>query len=175
MGYIRGYAGHIDAVSTYEILSNNPKYPLCKTNQQTNTDYSPQYPHLKAKAGDRVTFNYTENGHVTKDRLAPDGRPHPGNYSLFWTGTPTLQLTILGDLTFGNRMSGPYGFDDGRCAEDATMGRQPRPCSGSFTVPNVAPALYAMVWAWDFPKIPQSLDPNYIEIYTSCFDIEIVP
>jgi hypothetical protein len=54
---------------------------LCKANQVDPTNYTTQYPRLQLKAGDSLVANYTENGHVTQDKLPPDNKPHPGNYS----------------------------------------------------------------------------------------------
>jgi hypothetical protein len=54
---------------------------LCKANQVDPTNYTTQFPRLQLKAGDSLVANYTENGHVTQDKLPPDNKPHPGNYS----------------------------------------------------------------------------------------------
>jgi hypothetical protein len=48
--------------------------------QQDPTKYSTQFPRLKANAGDALTAIYLENGHVTRDTLPPDMKPHPGTY-----------------------------------------------------------------------------------------------
>jgi hypothetical protein len=56
------------------------------SDQTSPKNYSPQFPRLVVKAGDSVTANYTENGHVTKDKLAPDNLPHPGQYK--WVSLP---------------------------------------------------------------------------------------
>ena len=73
--------GHIDQFETYQVLNSDKGVPLCKANQQDPTNYTTQFPRLVARAGDSLVANYTENGHVTKDRLPPDNKPHPGNYS----------------------------------------------------------------------------------------------
>jgi len=84
-------------------------------------------------------------------------------------------LTTLGDLANAKVLAGPLSFDDGRCAVDSanTLGRKgPIPCHGSFSIPaNTATGLYQVVWVWDFPKIPKSIDPTYSDFYTSCMDI----
>lgn len=54
---------------------------LCASNQLNPANYTTQYPRLKVKAGDALVANYTENGHVTQDKLPPNNKPHPGSYS----------------------------------------------------------------------------------------------
>lgn len=157
---------------------------LCFNNQQDPNNYTTQFPRLQVKAGDKLVANYTENGHVTQDKLPPDNKPHPGNYSWFWTGIPFTgsttdgsQLLLFDDLNNGNRLSGPSNFDDGRCAEsdDNTMGRTgPTNCQSHFTIPaGTAPGIYALYWVWDFTKLT-AVDPTYLELYTSCMDVEVV-
>jgi len=157
---------------------------LCLNNQRNPNNYTTQFPRLQAKAGDQLVANYTENGHVTQDKLPPDNKPHPGNYSWFWTGKPFTgsttdgsQLLLFDDLNAGNRLSGPSNFDDGRCAEndDNTLGRTgPTNCQSHFTIPaGTAPGIYALYWVWDFTKLT-AVDPSYLELYTSCMDVEVV-
>lgn len=155
------------------------------TDQTDPNNYSQQYPRLVVKAGDTVTANYTENGHVTQDKLAPDGKPHPGTFNWYWTGKPFTgstsdgsQITLFSDLADKYLLQGPENFDDGRCAESTNnnMGRDgPINCQGHFTIPaGTAPGIYAVYWVWNFPKIPASIDPTYSEVYTSCMDVEVV-
>jgi hypothetical protein len=73
--------GHIDAFETYKVLTSTKGVALCAANQVDPTNYTTQFPRLVAKAGDSLTASYTENGHVTQDKLPPDNKPHPGNYS----------------------------------------------------------------------------------------------
>ena len=158
--------------------------PLCAANQDDPTNYTTQYPRLKVKAGDSLVANYTENGHVTRDKLPPDNKPHPGNYSWFWTGKPFTgsrtdgsQLLTFDNLNNQNRLAGPASFDDGICAEsnNNNMGRTgPRNCQSHFTIPaGTAPGIYALYWVWDFTKLT-AVDPTYLELYTSCMDVEVV-
>jgi len=157
---------------------------LCFSNQQDPNNYTTQFPRLQVKAGDNLVANYTENGHVTQDKLPPDNKPHPGNYSWFWTGKPFTgsttdgsQLLLFDDLNDANRLSGPSDFDDGRCAEsdNNTMGRTgPTNCQSHFTIPaGTEPGIYALYWVWDFTKLT-AVDPTYLELYTSCMDVEVV-
>lgn len=122
---------------------------------------------LAVPAGSVLVANYSENGHVTKDKLAPDGKPHPGQY--VWYLSPNL-LTTLGDLAEARRASAG-NFDDGLCAEDATVGRLgPRQCQSSFVLPgDLAAGTYSLVWLWTFPKVA-----GVVEMYSSCMDVEIL-
>jgi len=83
-GFIRGYVGHIDLQETYKILGKPPGTPLCMASQQDPTNYTVKFPRLVASAGDTLTAQYLENGHVTQDKLPPDNKPHPGTYR--WVG-----------------------------------------------------------------------------------------
>jgi hypothetical protein len=102
----------------------------------------------------------------------------------FWTGKPFKgsttdgsQLLLFDDLSNSNRLSGPSDFDDGRCADDAVnpLGRKgPINCQSHFTIPaGTAPGIYALYWVWDFTKLT-AIDPSYLELYTSCMDVEVV-
>jgi hypothetical protein len=152
--------------------------------QQDPTAYTSQFPRLVAKAGDSLTAQYLENGHVTQDKLPPDNKPHPGNYSWFWTGKPFTgsltdgsQLTTFDELSKSTLLSGPSNFDDGKCAESTNndLGRDgPIPCESTFTIPaGTPPGIYSLYWVWDFTKLT-AVDPTYSEIYTSCMDVEVV-
>ncbi|BFZ55283.1 hypothetical protein PYCC9005_002323 [Savitreella phatthalungensis] len=176
LGYIRGYGGHIDAISSYRIQSLDPNLPLCMPSTQSTPSYTQQYPPLQATPADTITANYSENGHVTKDKL-PDG-PRPGNYTWFLGTMPTGGgvggLTRLGDLVGGGaRVIGKGMFDDGKCAEAAGVpGRPPGPrqCQSTFTLPkDLQPGqTYQLVWLWNFPKVK-----GVVEMYTSCADLKI--
>lgn len=102
----------------------------------------------------------------------------------FWTGIPFTgshtdgsQLLLFDDLCDSNRLSGPSNFDDGRCAQSTanTMGRNgPINCQSHFTIPaDTAPGIYSLYWVWDFTKLT-AVDPSYLEMYTSCMDVEVV-
>lgn len=155
------------------------------TDQTDPTNYSQQYPRLVVKAGDNIVANYTENGHVTQDKLAPDNKPHPGQYKWYWTGIPFQgsttdgsQIALFSDLDDKFLLSGPSNFDDGRCAEsdNNSMGRTgPTNCQSHLTIPaGTKPGIYSLYWVWNFPKVPPSIDPTYSEVYTSCMDVEVV-
>src|SRR5579862_1138456 len=155
------------------------------TDQTDPNNYSQQYPRLVVKAGDSIVANYTENGHVTQDKLAPDNKPHPGQYKWYWTAKAFTgstddgsQIKLFSDLDDKFLLSGPSNFDDGRCAESTNnnMGRMgPINCQSHITIPaGTAPGIYALYWVWNFPKIPASIDPTYSEVYTSCMDVEVV-
>jgi hypothetical protein len=50
----------------------------------------------------------------------------------------------------------------------------PTNCQSHFTIPkNTQPGIYALYWVWDFTKLT-AVDPSYLELYTSCMDVEIV-
>lgn len=55
------------------------------------------------------------------------------------------------------------------------MGRKgPINCQSHFTIPsNTKPGIYALYWVWNFPKLT-AIDPTYLELYTSCMDVEVV-
>jgi hypothetical protein len=55
------------------------------------------------------------------------------------------------------------------------MGRiGPINCQSHFTIPaDTQPGIYAMYWVWDFTKLT-AVDPTYLELYTSCMDVEVV-
>jgi hypothetical protein len=55
------------------------------------------------------------------------------------------------------------------------MGRKgPINCQSHFTIPsNTKPGIYALYWVWDFTKLT-AIDPSYLELYTSCMDVEVV-
>jgi hypothetical protein len=155
------------------------------TDQTDPNNYSQQYPRLVVKPGDSLVANYTENGHVTQDKLAPDNLPHPGQYKWYWTGIPFTgsttdgsQISLFSDLDDKFLLSGPSNFDDGRCAEsdNNSMGRTgPTNCQSHLTIPaDTKPGIYALYWVWNFPKVPLSIDPTYSEVYTSCMDVEVV-
>ncbi|BFZ64731.1 hypothetical protein YB2330_005883 [Saitoella coloradoensis] len=184
VGYPRGYMGHIDAYETYGLINQPDTASLCRVNQRDPTDYTTEYPRLSIYAGDAIVASYTENGHVTKDKLAPNGTTRPGTYNWYWTGvaydggdvaTSSSQLHTLSDLSDSTLLSGPHDFDDGKCAVDSdnSLGRDgPIPCEGTFTIPSgTAPGLYMLAWVWNFPKV---LDEGYQEIYTTCMDVEVL-
>jgi hypothetical protein len=81
--------GHIDKFETYQTLNSDNGVALCLGTQRDPNNYTTQYPMLKAKAGDSLVANYTENGHITVDKLPPDNKAHPGNYS--WVCCNCLQ------------------------------------------------------------------------------------
>lgn len=129
---------------------------------------------LKIQAGLSFVANYTENGHVTKDSLAPDNLPHPGNYTWYLAansaGTPSPMLTY-GSLSTAGRVVATGNFDDGKCAEDATKGRAgPRNCQSVVVVPSTLSAgTYELIWLWNFPKVA-----GVVEMYSSCMDIQVL-
>ena len=55
------------------------------------------------------------------------------------------------------------------------MGRQgPINCQSRFAIPeDTEPGIYALYWVWNFAKLA-SVDPSYLELYTSCMDVEVV-
>lgn len=55
------------------------------------------------------------------------------------------------------------------------MGRKgPINCQSHFTIPaDTQPGIYALYWVWDFTKLT-AIDPTYLELYTSCMDVEVV-
>ena len=55
------------------------------------------------------------------------------------------------------------------------MGREgPINCQSHFTIPaGTKPGVYALYWVWDFTKLT-AVDPSYVEMYTSCMDVEVV-
>jgi hypothetical protein len=55
------------------------------------------------------------------------------------------------------------------------MGRKgPINCQSHFTIPaGTKPGVYALYWVWDFTKLT-AVDPSYVEMYTSCMDVEVV-
>ncbi|KAK9447002.1 uncharacterized protein V1518DRAFT_422656 [Limtongia smithiae] len=177
-GYIRGYEGHIDVLETYHLMDPNVTTALCMDTQQTPT-YSSMYPMLTAKPGDNITATYLENGHVTADVLAPDERPHPGNYSWLWGGAPNLELTNVAQMfDVNNLLAGPFNFDDGKCAVAAGNefggDRVASPCVSTFYLPDdLETGIYNIVWAWHFPKIPPCTAGAPVEFYTSCADIYV--
>lgn len=137
-GYPRGYQGHdvSTSITQYKVLSRDPTTPLCGPSQQDNTAYTSTYPLLKIAAGASVTGQYLENGHVTKDKLAPDNLPHPGNYSWYWSRSGDMK--VFGDAT-PDKVIAQGNFDDGKCAVDSAgiQGRPgPIPCLSTFTIPE---------------------------------------
>ena len=129
---------------------------------------------LSIRAGSSFVASYTENGHVTKDRLAPDNLPHPGNYTWFIAQNSAVvpsPLSTLGDLFTKATTLATGNYDDGKCAEDNTKGRAgPRACQSTVTVPQVAAGTYQLVWLWNFPKVT-----GVVEMYSSCMDITVLP
>jgi hypothetical protein len=55
------------------------------------------------------------------------------------------------------------------------MGRVgPINCQSHFVIPaNTKPGIYSLYWVWDFTKLTAT-DPSYLELYTSCMDVEVV-
>lgn len=176
IGFPRNYAGHDADVSitTYKVLTRNGALPACGPSQRS-ASYSARYPELSVSAGSSVTAVYSENGHVTKDHLAPDNLPHPGHYSWYIARSG---LNTFADLNANTLLSGPSPFDDGKCAVDAAgmQGRQgPIDCLSTFTIPaTLSPGSYQLVWWWDFTKLT-AVDPSYTEYYTTCLDINVTP
>lgn len=173
IGYIRGYQGHLDSVSSFLIQSTAASQPICDPDQQSQT-YSAQYPMLTIAAGDSFVANYTENGHVTKDVLAPDNKPHPGNYTWYLAANSAASpdsMSTYGSLFSAGQVVATGNFDDGVCAEDATKGRAgPRNCQSVVTVPaSLAAGSYELIWLWNFPKVA-----GVVEMYSSCMDIQVV-
>ncbi|KAK9467687.1 hypothetical protein V1512DRAFT_235591 [Lipomyces arxii] len=173
-GYPRSYQGHIDLLETYHLMDPLDSTPLCMASQQSPT-YSAMYPMLTAMPGDNITALYDENGHITVDKLPPDGKPHPGYYAWLW-GSKGQQLTTVSDmLDVDNVLAGPFPFDDGKCSVTYNYGRVPQPCVSEFTLStDIMPGVYNVVWAWHFPKIPPCEPGAPIEFYTTCMDIKII-
>ncbi|KAJ9089965.1 hypothetical protein DSO57_1007531 [Entomophthora muscae] len=178
-GFVRGYTGHFDDPMTYKILNHADSDPICRPGIQDQPDnYTHKFPRAKAKPGQTNIFQYSENGHVTKDIVPPTNLPNPKSYSIHWTGIPYFgkmddgsQLLKRGDLGPDTQLGPSRPFDDGVCAEDKTKGRAgPQPCLGNYTIPiDTPPGIYQFVWFWRFDR-----DPNAGgEEYTSCFDIEV--
>ncbi|ORY79075.1 hypothetical protein BCR37DRAFT_382061 [Protomyces lactucae-debilis] len=167
VGYIRGYGGHIDALSTFQINNLSPSTQLCKSNQQAPA-YTSQFPMLVLPAGQSFIANYSENGHVTKDKLAPDNLPHPGNYT-WYLQSASQSLKTLNDLNTAQIVA-TGNYDDGLCAEDATRGRAgPRQCQSQVQLPTtLAQGTYQLVWLWQFPKVA-----GVVEMYSSCMDVQV--
>ncbi|RKP24428.1 hypothetical protein SYNPS1DRAFT_23484, partial [Syncephalis pseudoplumigaleata] len=140
-GYQRGWSpNHIDTDMTYRILDRK-NVPACFPGRQdSSAKYTPGFPMAKARAGQRLTFTYLENGHVTKDKL-PD-KPNPKSYTVHWSSTANVDtIKMRSDLTAANQLGAAQPFDDGQCSEDGQQpGRVKRPCRGSFTIPaNATP------------------------------------
>lgn len=91
--------------------------------------------------------------------------------------TDGSQFATFDSLNESNRLSGPSNFDDGRCAQSDSnsLGRTgPTNCQSHFQIPEgTAPGIYALYWVWDFTKLT-AVDPSYLELYTSCMDVEVV-
>ncbi|CCG82908.1 protein of unknown function [Taphrina deformans PYCC 5710] len=135
--------------------------------------YTSHYPMLQIQAGKSLVANYSENGHVTKDSLAPDFKPHPGNYTWFLAANSASSpspLSTIGQAHTIGTVIGSGNFDDGVCAEDATKGRNgPRQCQSVVQVPsNLAAGSYELIWLWNFPKVA-----GVVEMYSSCMDIQV--
>lgn len=130
---------------------------------------------LKMQAGDTFVANYTENGHVTKDVLAPDEKPHPGNYTWYLAANSAASpdpMATYGSLTSVGQVVATGNFDDGVCAEDATKGRDgPRNCQSFVTLPSsLSAGTYELIWLWNFPKVA-----GVVEMYSSCMDVQVLP
>ena len=170
VGYIRAYQGHLDTVSSFLIQNKNSNTMICRANQ-LSPSYTAKFPMLSIRANGAFIATYTENGHVTKDSLQPDNKPHPGTYTWFLarSGSDVTPLRTYGDLMTKATVIATGNFDDGKCAEDSTRGRSPRPCQSFVQLTNVLPGMYQLVWLWEFPKVP-----NVVEMYSSCADIRVV-
>ncbi|KAJ9055780.1 hypothetical protein DSO57_1000638 [Entomophthora muscae] len=177
-GFIRNFQGHDEQFSSYKIINHDPQTRLCEPRYQSRIKYSSKFPMAKVKAGVRLYFDYFENGHVNLDRLAPDMRPHPRHYAVYWTGIPSTgdfddasQLKMRSDI-HGRIPLEQRAFDDGECSDINYAGRLgPTPCIGGYTIPSgTPPGIYQLVWVWHYDRDLHGLG----EEYTSCFDVEVL-
>jgi hypothetical protein len=166
-GYPRGYPGrlpgvNIDQIMTYRIqprvMGENP--PICAAGQRSQTAYSSRFYRATAKPGETLRMRWTPNGHQR------GAGQTPLTYSIHWTGVAGTQLNNRLDLNTGNRLAGPFPFDEtcycNNCAGD--------PCYGKFTIPaNTKPGVYSFIWYWVFNRDASSGG----EEYTTCFDVEV--
>lgn len=167
--------------------------PICKRVTQGNKN--PQYPNLKAKAGDQVELRWMENGHVTKDPLDPNLNKIAGanNGRIYIYGSDAVDANNnpkLSEVRKWTRNGSKEGvlladvpFDDGVCAEknDSPISAERfgkgggGDCKTTIKIPeNLDPnkKFYSVLWAWDFTAKGGANAPT--QWYTSCLDIEIV-
>lgn len=197
-GYGRNYptraASNINTAYTCKILNDDYRSntPVCcnleGVNQQTSAGaYKQELKMLKAHPGERIYFAYMPNGHVSKDK---EGRGSP--MRIYWSGS-SAEIGAVENLTKEKAITPDLDFDDGQCGETcSTPGHSDKctnysnrkgdykPCYNSFVVPDAAPGVYPMAWVWDFRQsnpVKQTALHNgyYGALYSTCFDIEILP
>ena len=135
-GVPRNYAGHKDKYMSLRVDNHDMSFDFASSFDQWNKLYSRRLrgeadtqhelgQQLSCPAGSKVTFTYTPNGHVTKDKcIVPDEscqygeKNHPtSNYQIHWNKDGD-QLDQYDQLTEDNTVPGSTApFDDGTCGE----------------------------------------------------------
>ncbi|KAL7276637.1 hypothetical protein RUND412_000373 [Rhizina undulata] len=192
-GYHRNDSGRVgitdaDVRYTYRITTAGLSVPVCSTTETAQTQNS-GFPRLQAKSGATIGGFYKENGHLSKPN-ANDSKPG----TIYWYGTtsPNSASTLrdvrkwTADGTGGDKtgkLLGTTNFDDGTCTEyndtEFSKERQAKGgkdlCQSNFTLPDglTDGSVYSVYWVWDFSGNWGSAQPDRVEWYTSCIDIDV--
>ncbi|RKL10305.1 hypothetical protein BFJ70_g16515 [Fusarium oxysporum] len=169
---------------------------MCKESQLIGY-YSPDLPQLEAHAGEYISVQYQENGHITLPQNTPN-KDSSGTVYIYGTSEPSDDDTLLSihkvwnkDRTGGDRrgsLLAIFPFDDGRCYQvnnqEASLKRQreyvkvpmnPQGadlwCQNDIKLPVDVSDSFTLYWVWDWPSNKDPME----EIYTSCIDIKIIP
>jgi hypothetical protein len=206
-GYARGYVPGSDAANVNLIPPNGrstgnailPSDLMCKDSQQIGSQ-APNFPTLKAAAGDQVAIRYLENGHVTKPDTPPGKPAGSGTVYIYGTSKPANTDTYLGIQHVWNT-EGTGGdsrgvllatrpFDDGQCYEfndqpisEERQAKFPHAdvspmfkdiwCQSDVQLPANATNTYTLYWVWEWPTLDASGKVITNESYTSCMDIDV--
>jgi len=152
----------VDDYYTWKALGRPEDFVLCKP-EQSQRNYSAEYPMPLANAGDTVFVMYTPNGHS-----------QPGDHGLnttsriHWTGNANSLLETRADLSDSNRLAQwNYGSNCATTGDVASL-----PCVNGFTIPAGTPTgVYQFVWYWPYDKDQQQVPIG--EEYFSCFDVGV--
>jgi len=115
--------------------------------------YSAQYPAATLSVGENVRWRWPAKNHANT--------PQAGTVEVYIANTPNAGDDFTPGQTFAGQMS--YSSDNGDCL-GLDQSTDTADCQGTWTVPNMVPGRYSIMWWWEF---------NPGEFYNSCADVMI--
>eukprot|EP01112_Ceratiomyxa_fruticulosa_P005008 TRINITY_DN1556_c0_g1_i4.p1 TRINITY_DN1556_c0_g1~~TRINITY_DN1556_c0_g1_i4.p1 ORF type:complete len:216 (+),score=36.00 TRINITY_DN1556_c0_g1_i4:158-805(+) len=174
-GYARNFFNYVQNGNTfgldngYNYQATEAKPCIAPLASPVSAGYSTAYPPATYKAGQKVTLAWPSKNHVAAsctNQWIPDAEldifvlgPNP-------PANPTLSAfkkTLVANLS--GHVNGQMDFKGFQNCPNFCQNMDKALCTGTFTVPNLAPGQYTFMWYWIFN--PGS-DP-----YTSCWDVTV--
>ena len=100
--------------------------------------YSAQYPAATLSVGESVRWRWPAKNHANT--------PQAGTVEVYIANTPNAGDDFTPGQTFAGQMS--YSSDNGDCL-GLDQSTDTADCQGTWTVPNMAPGRYSIMWWWE--------------------------